>query len=265
MEKRVKMILWHYTSADVLSAIFSANKPTLRASHVNHLNDYVELKYGLKAIKSFSPNIAGYTCDEINETIDELLSDEYDPHIYSFSLSEAEDSLYQWLAYSPKEFGIALGFEFKDNWVETGIPHVQDSFSLPLIKIEEKQIPQYRKCKYFVSIEEIGESWFVWNPDKKLKPQLLTNAMFLKHQAFYFEQEHRLFFHPMPDSLMYVPAKFFGSKPYIEFNFEKIALKCIFVSPRGNKFLTEKLVRKIIKTFGLNHVSVKVSQIPFRE
>lgn len=259
------MILWHYTSTDVLSAIFSKEEPTLRASHINFLNDSVELKHGLEAIKSITPNIQGYTSEQVEQVITELLSEEYDPHLFSFSLSEAEDSLYQWLAYCPKELGIALGFEFTDNRVQANALNFNDVFSLPLIQIDDRQIPQYRKCKYFTNFEEIDESWFVWNPTKNLRPQLLTNAMFLKHQAFHFEREHRLFFHPMSDSMMYVPAKFFGSKPYIEFHFKSAALKCIYVSPRGNRAVTEQLVKKMLKTFGLSHVSVKVSQIPFRE
>lgn len=259
------MILWHYTSTDVLSAIFSKEEPTLRASHINFLNDSVELKNGLEAIKSIAPNIQGYTSEQVEQAITELLSEEYDPHLFSFSLSEAKDSLYQWLAYCPKELGIALGFEFTDNRVQANGPHFEDVFSLALVQINGRQIPQYRKCNYFTNFEEIDESWFVWNPEKNLRPQLLTNAIFLKHQAFHFEREHRLFFHPMPDSVMYVPAKFFGSKPYIEFHFEPTALKYIYVSPRGNGAVTEQLVRKILKTFGLSHVSVKVSQIPFCE
>ncbi|WP_407559669.1 hypothetical protein [Vibrio parahaemolyticus] len=259
------MVLWHYSSTDVLSAIFSTDKPTLRASHINFLNDSVELKHGLEAIKSISPTIEGHTTQEVNATIDELLNDSYDPNLYSFSLSEAKDSLYQWLAYSPKELGISLGFEFTDNHIEIGLPHINNVFSLPLVETNDSQIPQYRKCNYFTCHTEIDESWFIWNSRKNLRPQLLTNAMFLKHGAFHFEREHRLFFHPMANSLMYVPAKFFGSKPYIEFNFEKEALKYIYVSPRGDKEVTERLVRKMLSTFGLNHIVVKVSEIPFRE
>ncbi|MDE1352188.1 DUF2971 domain-containing protein [Vibrio aestuarianus] len=259
------MVLWHYTSTDVLSAIFSAGKPTLRASHINFLNDSVELRHGLEAIKSISPNIDGYTPEQISQVIDNLLNENYDPNLYSFSLSEAEDSLYQWLAYCPRERGIALGFEFTDNLIEVGIPHIDNTFSLPLVEIDQHQIPKYRKCYYFSSYDEIDSSWFIWNSQKNLAPQLLTNAMFLKHSAFHFEKEHRLFFHPMANSLMYVPAKFFGSKPYIEFNFEKEALKYIYVSPRGDKEVTERLVRKMLSTFGLNHIVVKVSEIPFRE
>ncbi len=259
------MVLWHYSSTDALSAIFSTDKPTLRASHINFLNDSVELKHGLEAIKSISPTIEGHTTQEVNATIDELLNDNYDPNLYSFSLSEAKDSLYQWLAYSPKELGISLGFEFTDNLIEIGLPHINNVFSLPLVESNNSQIPQYRKCNYFTCHTEIDESWFIWNPRKNLKPQLLTNAMFLKHGAFHFEREHRLFFHPMIDSTMYVPAKFWGRKPYVEFHFEKIALKYIYISPRGDQDITNRLVQKMLRTFRLDHVRVLVSKIPFRE
>lgn len=259
------MVLWHYTSTDVLASIFSKSKPTLRACHINFLNDSVELKHGLEAIKSLNIQVKGCTEEHLQETIDDLLCSNYDPHIFSFSLSETKDSLYQWLACAPKELGISLGFEFSDNRNQVNIPNVEDVFALPLAQVNEVQIPKYRKCTYFSEHTELDITWFKWNSSKTLEPQLLTNAMFLKHQAFHFEQEHRLFFHPMPDSKFYVPAKFFGKKPYIEFNFEPCVLKYIYISPRGNKFETERLVAKMVKTFDIHHVQIKVSSVPFRE
>ncbi|MEL4204853.1 hypothetical protein C9E85_15820 [Plesiomonas shigelloides] len=259
------MLLWHYTSADVLAAIFSSNKPTLRASHVNFLNDSAELMHGLEVIKNTQLSIYGNSTESIEQMVNELLTDDYDPHIFSFSLSEAQDSLYQWLAYCPKERGIALGFDFSDNYVQAGKLHLNEAFSLPLQNSELKQIPRYRKCKYIGDGESVDSSWLQWDDKKYIKPNLLSNAMFIKHSAFRFEQEHRLFFHPMIDSPMYVPAKFNGSKPYVEFTFDPDILKCVYISPRGNKALTERLVKKILMTHCLAHVEVKVSDIPFRE
>ncbi|KAB7679405.1 DUF2971 domain-containing protein [Plesiomonas shigelloides] len=259
------MLLWHYTSADVLAAIFSSNKPTLRASHVNFLNDSAELMHGLEAIKNTQSNLCGHSPESIEEMVDELLTDDYDPHIFSFSLSEAQDSLYQWLAYCPKERGVALGFDFVDNYVEAERLHFRDAFSLPLQNPENEQMPRYRKCNYIGDGESIELSWLQWDEQKNIKPNLLSNAMFIKHSAFHFEQEHRLFFHPLINSQMYVPAKFNGSKPYVEFTFLPDILKCVYISPRGNKSLTERLVKKILMTHCLAHVEVKVSDIPFRE
>lgn len=259
------MLLWHYTSADVLAAIFSSTKPTLRASHVSFLNDSVELRHGLEVIKNSNANVPSNLTEDIEQAINELLNDDYDPEIFSFSLSEAEDSLYQWLAYCPKENGIALGFEFKDNYVEVGPLHFKDTLSLPLPNAEQEQIPRYRKCKYLGPGESIDFSWLQWDSEKNIKPNLLTNAMFIKHNAFHFEREHRLFFHPMKGGQIYVPPKYNGSKPYVEFNFAADILKCIYISPRGNKSLTERLVKNILYTHDLKNVVVKVSDIPFRE
>ena len=259
------MLLWHYTSVEVLSSILGQAKPTLRATHINYLNDSVELKHGLDAIKNILIKTHDPSVNDIVEDINELLDDNYDPHIFSFSLSEAKDSLYQWLAYCPSNGGVSLGFEFSDTMVMEDVICVKNAFELPLPNYPSSQIPQYRKCNYFLSEIDIKTDWYRPQNGKTTKANLLTNAMFLKHSAFHFEQEHRLFFHPMPNSQFYVPAKFQGSKPYVDFHFDPKILKYVCVSPRGNKDIGVKIVIKILSTYGFNHVEVIVSSIPFRE
>ncbi|WP_050922195.1 DUF2971 domain-containing protein [Vibrio harveyi] len=259
------MVLWHYTSIDVLTSIIGCRKPTLRATHIDFLNDAAELRHGLRAIKEIMVKFGSASSSNVVSQLDEFLDDGYDPHLYSFSLSEAKNSLYQWLAYCPKDGGVSLGFEFSDNMIMRDIPSYRNVFELPLPNCPYPQIPQYRKCNYFSSPDEIKSEWYCPQPKKSTAAELLINAMFLKHSAFHFEQEHRLFFHPMPDSDFYVPPKFQGAKPYIEFNFEPSILKYVYISPRGNKSLVEKAVKKILSTHGYQHVEVLVSDIPFRE
>ena len=251
------MLLWHYTSIDVLASIFANDPPTLRASHIRHLNDSSELKLGLSALKSFFENEA----DDQHE----MLGDEYDPDIYSFSLSERENSLYQWIAYSPAQGGIALGFELPELNAKQTISERQ-LFYLPMPNNPgHVQIPQYRKCHYFKEGIPIEHAWIENQDDKPQKTNRLTNAMFLKHDAFHFEEEHRLFFHPMPGSPFGIPILFNGNKPFINFHFRQEILKQIYISPRGEKKLTERTVRKILGVKGLVHVKVIISDIPIRE
>ena len=123
----------------------------------------------------------------------------------------------------------------------------------PLPKLTEKvQIPQYRKCHYVREDDSIDPAWIERQEGKSTEVHLLTNAMFLKHYAFNFEREHRLFFHPMPSNQWSVPIEFNGNKPFIAFNFDKRFLKQIYVSPRGNKRLTERTVRKVLDVKGLS-------------
>lgn len=251
------MLLWHYTSVDVLASIFANDPPTLRASHIRHLNDSSELKLGLSALKAFFENES--------DDQDEMLGDEYDPDIYSFSLSERENSLYQWIAYSPAQGGIALGFELPELNAKQTISDSQ-LFYLPTPNNPGKcQIPQYRKCHYFNESIPIEPAWIEKEEGKLQETNRLTNAMFLKHNAFQFEEEHRLFFHPMPDNRFDIPILFNGNKPFINFHFHSKILKQIYISPRGDKKLTERTVKKILCVKGLVHVEVVISDIPLRE
>lgn len=251
------MLLWHYTSIDVLASIFADDSPTLRASHIRHLNDSSELILGLSALKSFFQNEAG---DQ-----DVMLEDEHDPDIYSFSLSERENSLYQWIAYSPAQGGIALGFELPELNAKQAISDGQ-LFYLPMPNRPGNcQIPQYRKCHYFKEGIPIEPAWIEKQENKLQKINLLTNAMFLKHDAFNFEEEHRLFFHTIPGNPFGIPILFNGNKPFINFHFCREILKQIYISPRGDKKLTERTVKKILDVKGLSHIEVVISDIPFRE
>ncbi|MBL4761565.1 MAG: DUF2971 domain-containing protein [Gammaproteobacteria bacterium] len=227
------------------------------------MNDTEELTHGLRAIGELLTEEKNQTTKDL---IKKMLSDEYDPNIYSFSLSEDEDSLYQWLSYSPKEGGIALGFECPTFSIPMRPKSFCDHFSLPLIEISGSQMPRYDKCNYFINDNDIKDEWIKPRRDKNMEVNLLLNAMFLKHGAFHFEREHRIFFHPLKNSIYYVPPKFNGNKPYIEFHFEPLILRKVFVSPRVNKNLTKRTVNKILSTrTDLSHVEVSVSEIPFRD
>lgn len=257
------MILWHYTSIDVLESIFSKELPTLRATHIHHLNDSSELKHGLQAFCDILKR-ENNSNQNVNAALDSLLSESTDPQIYSFSLSESENSLYQWLAYGPSHGGVSLGFEFSE--IDIGEQQVI-TLPLPDTKESEKQvqIPQFRKCHYFKNIDRFPDGCFEMKKDKTLEVNLLTNAMFLKHEAFHFEEERRLFFHLMPSNPNQVPIEYNHEKPYVNFHFQKKILKYIFISPRGDKSLTKKAAEKLLAEKSLGHVEIKVSDIPFRE
>lgn len=256
------MLLWHYTSVDALVSILSNDDPTLRASHILHLNDTAELKHGLGAMKSLFKNQVDEPFD-IQGLLDQMLNDEYDPEIYSFSLSGCEDSLYQWIAYCPNQGGIALGFEFT---ITSENEILQEELYLRMPATPGYvQVPQFGECHYFRNPNQVDPDWLVVKANKMAEPNLLTNAMFLKHEAFHFEKEYRLFFHPMPHNPHNIPIQFNGNKPFIDFHFHPQILKQIYVSPRGDKKITERTVKKILRVKDMEHVEIVVSDVPFRE
>lgn len=254
------MTLWHYTSIEFLKSILSSKLPTLRATHVYHLNDTRELLSGFDLLDQYLNGREGYT--QAQNYLSVVKSGLYRPNLYSFSLSEAEDSLYQWLAYCPASEGISLGFDL--SIVSLGNDAIEESeFFLPIPGWNDDQIPQFRKCIYPSGIDDFDPDWFQFRKNKNIEPNIMTNCMFIKHPAFHFEQEHRIFFHPMKDHK--VEVKYNGSKPFIEFHFLPRFLTKIYISPRGDQQESVNVVQDILDEKNLGHVSIIKSEIPFRE
>lgn len=256
---------WHYTSLSVLQSILGGKVPTLRATNVLYLNDYSELKHGLKVI------IDELNKDEnirlnasVQQDFETILNPLFDPELYSFSLSHAENSLYQWLAYCPKDGGVSLGFDFSEPFdIDNG-----NCVWLPLPKPTENQdiqTPRVRECLYLDENEELPPDWFIQYAEQDDITKMFTNAMFIKHKSFDFEQEYRLFFHPMPSNPFEIPIKMIGKKPYIEFHFLPKMLKKIYISPRGDRWETYRAVKKYLSLINRSDIEVELSLIPFRE
>lgn len=92
-------LLWHYTSFEVLLSIFGQHNPAMRAIHIDFLNDKSEFEYGSEFVKS-----------AVSRQGLDIQFPTNRPEIYTFSLSKAENALYQWLVYNPQNGGVSLGF-----------------------------------------------------------------------------------------------------------------------------------------------------------
>jgi hypothetical protein len=107
------MLLWHYTSIGAFENILKGKK--LRASNIRYLNDWSEFAFGLKEMYELyrKYNKKGKYNDHL-EIIDNFWKEGKDPEVYSMSFSEDNNSLYQWVSYTPKQGGLAIGFDLKD-------------------------------------------------------------------------------------------------------------------------------------------------------
>lgn len=293
MSKRTEeQLLWHYTSFEVLLSIFNKkSRPVMRATHIDFLNDKSELEYGLDRIVDSLPD------DNNNETIDQYteqlellvtlgktmgmhfdvvdLGDlgalkkhvknietmiiakqlkSENPEFYTFSLSAAKDSLYQWLAYCPQQGGIALGFH-------------QNFTSLVDIVDESKHQHRLVTSVSKVDYPEIGgnvDRTLSNVSDSKLK-DWASNAILIKHPAYKPEAEHRITVNLSNLEKGSIPIHYSATKPFIELPFDPILLNEIYISPRGEKDQSTKLVQHFISnTPCLSHVKINVSDIPFR-
>lgn len=270
------LLLWHYTSFEVLCSIFkNPEEPVMRASHVAFLNDKSEHIYGLHRIiesttddndndtieklreqerllkeiaaaaglNIHSNSINTENFGELKEYVNSLEKDIITSYLmkenseyYSFSLSAAKNSLYQWLVYSPKQGGIALGFD------KTFLDHITLN--------ETKESIAHREVIYPNLGENIGNL-------KELK-----DAVFIKHPAYKQEEEYRVTvdLNDKKDAICYS-----DTKPYIELSFKPSLLKEIYISPQGDKEQLYRLVEHWLSNNPiLRQVKVTVSDIPFR-
>lgn len=258
------MLLWHYTKLDVLFSILNnLELPTLRACNVLHLNDSSELRHGLKIISNtIAANGKSDENDEILSSLKLMQKPEFDPCLFSFSLSAAKDSLDQWRAYSPAKEGISLGFDLKEGFLKDGLMWT------PLFAEDWKgqvQEPRFRDCTYLCDSELLPEELFTHYPHKLTEPNLLTNAMFIKHPAFESEREHRLFFHPMPDNRFGIPIQTQKGRTFIDFYFDISLLRYVMVSPQGNKEESRERIEAFFQHQRVTSIDVLDSEIPWQD
>jgi DUF2971 family protein len=108
-------LLWHYTSQEGFLGILRSKSIWL--THFRYLNDTTELEYGATlAHRVLFRRLASTKGDDLDllKKLDESFAASWRPtqgHGYFvFCLSEAEDDLPQWRAYSRGNNGYALGF-----------------------------------------------------------------------------------------------------------------------------------------------------------
>lgn len=273
-------LYWHYTSFDALQSILSSNNPygpTIRATNIHFLNDKSEFSHGEKILQQ-----NGYEIFEGSEDI------------YSFSLSKARDSLYQWLQYSPKENGVAIGFKLDGDTEDTN-----SSFYYPYhYDSEKKSIHAYfthlAECIYMKNGEKITEEHMA--PLEKIYRKIFQGHLpddvldkfaqvqakagistllpfFIKHPAFKDEREIRILFNQINEhttSEYKFDIQYTNKKPFVNLSFKANLISKLHLSPRGDIELMEKLVMHFMKTNTyLSHLDPSKdllrSSIPFRD
>ncbi|MPW30109.1 DUF2971 domain-containing protein [Agarivorans sp. B2Z047] len=312
MSETSKQLLLHYTSFEALTSIFNnPATPSMRATHIDFLNDTSEYDYGIEKVLEYlvpyendfaiqldvPRKIARLerlykrakrkglknvlTIDELNSAtsskdpklleklIEQYIKLDYQhlrkdsrPKAYTFSLSKAEDSLYQWQMYCPHEGGIALGFD-TDTRLYTDLIDSTGSFYLKhYADIEKVDYPEKsEKIKPFRLPNKLDYLRYLEEIEKK--------ALLLKHPAFAQEQEYRVIFNMnFGTDIKAKNRGYTTNKPYIELNFKPANLKRIFVSPKGDQEHTRKLLIYFIQDIPeLQHLSesdIVISDIPFR-
>ncbi|CED59186.1 Putative uncharacterized protein [Moritella viscosa] len=272
-------IYWHYTSFEALVSILSTDNefgPTIRATNINFLNDKSEFSHGEKIV-----NNNGYKTIRTSD------------NIYSFSLSKAEDSLYQWLQYTPKETGVAIGFKLNTENPNSDFYYPYD-FDREKLQIHS-MFTHLAECLYLnddvVLTDEhksICKSLYRDTfrgkvPDHLLdvmvKAQSETGVItllpfFIKHPAFMDEREVRVLFDQISmrndDDEKKFDIKYTNKKPYVDLSFKSNLIYKLQISPRGDSNNMEDLIKHFMGTnLYLSHLDPETdllkSNIPYRE
>ncbi|MDB9781524.1 DUF2971 domain-containing protein [Winogradskyella sp.] len=289
-------IIYHYTSLETLNAILNNvenDELTLRATHVNYLNDNTENEIAVNILKKnlleYESQLGNISNKKIFNNLDDdkidffknISFDKLPPFI--FSLSKEKDSLPMWNTYADKSLGICIGFN-KNNIEE----YAEKSANTRLIECDynhnrvevfiKKNIQQLYNSitisNYFIGVIQGGDK-SIWHEFEKMVP-------LLKDSNYNYEKEWRVVIEPKFDWDSTTNFKDLSfnvvdglPKPYIDFKVKKDFIKEIVVGPCSNFNLVSKSLAMMLSKIGCKssinndfaneHILISSSNCPFRQ
>ncbi|WP_405376929.1 DUF2971 domain-containing protein [Nonlabens sp. Asnod3-A02] len=276
--------VYHYTTLETLFHIINqstVNSLTLRATHVDFLNDFTEhtIAVGLlkkelisydNTLSNDSKNFSKTLNDKRmsffrNEEIDELY-----PHIISFS--ECGDSLPMWNTYADKSKGIALGFD------KSLLAELNEDYRLEKCEYDSSRYEEYLKQ----NIQKLHESTevdsysigFTQDFDSSILQDHFKYLPILKDKGYAYEKECRLIIPNKISELSSLKFQVTDSiyKPYKEIEFPFECLTEIILGPclslEKMKTSLNLILNQKGKKLSLNKkngkILLKQSEIPYR-
>lgn len=108
-----RKLLFHYTTTDVLE-ILSRDEADIYLTHCSALNDDAEFLFGLKVVRNYFKRHPNASNGVSMENFDDFRQyPEACP--WTFSFTTECDSLYQWIAYTDRNFGgVNIGVDYNE-------------------------------------------------------------------------------------------------------------------------------------------------------
>ncbi len=277
--------LYHYTSIEALESL-TRGEGDLRLTHYKFLNDRSEFDIGrqtiIEILQSLNLEHKEKYLQEIqgNDLDTQFLQKQYQmPWIASFSAER--DSLYQWIAYTPRDKGgIALSLNTRELLQKVQTANASygrfdcDTGLVPCIYL----VPCFYKNKDTDRLSEFVDFLFgTYLPDVQSRCKkeegrrtafyevVMIGSSLIKHDAFRFEREWRIVFLPNQEEQMKVVMPY-GNKlasglwdaqhPFGQ------DVKEVMLSPHGN---LEALSKKVnwIKEMRSLPFKLSPSDIPY--
>ncbi|HIF9092766.1 TPA: DUF2971 domain-containing protein [Photobacterium damselae] len=285
--------LYHYTSLQGLIGVITGK--SVWASHCEYLNDSSEFIHALSFAKTVSGNI--FMDDDYLEAFGWAVRDSLEHmvkhDVYVASFSENADLLSQWRGYCPQGAGVSIGFDSEilntycenqgyrlekciyDSEIQSSrivdiTSQCLEIFPKPSITradydaLNSKEQVTFtlseRERTTYGQVKEEATAATDW-----LCEQVNECAPLIKHSGFHEESEWRIVARNPTENIQYRVSKS-HIVPYLVLplirDYPEI-IKEIYIGPNPNPHRCEKSVKQLLKSEAIEHVTTKISSIPF--
>jgi hypothetical protein len=269
--------LCHYTTLEGAVGIIGGNDLWLTNSRFS--NDNQELNHGYDLVDQILEEmrrsaVADVTRSERLQSLAAPIAVRRSDQVYVCCFCEQNDLLSQWRGYAESGGGVAIEFDPMGFTANTGLDSPHGLMRLwKVFYNPAQQRAIIRAC--------IEYAWPCLNDVDRIRHIVDALQFFMptfKNNSFSEEQERRLIFTPYP--LAFPKPKFRIRRglvvPYFSLqelsgaagmpdpNF-RLPIKSILIGPSQRQSLNAQGVRLMLDANGYQHVSVSVSEIPFRE
>lgn len=276
--------LFHYTDDVGMRSILESGN--LWMTDVFSMNDPSEIYYGISYAASEIEKAANISKNYYYQLFASRFLNVYSDnlhrifHMFVTSFSNSGEKLDQWRAYADDGRGYALVFDgasldagfiannkthnstTKIDYESKNLAKIQD----PILNLYMPIIGKLSKSK----LNPIQVNKILQKISVNLSFSLLQSGLFFKHEAYANEEEFRFCqlhaFNQKPANLKvrYQPHR---TIKYVEFDWKMAvpqSLRKIIIGPSANKERSLEFVHTCLEMFGLTHVDVEISRIPYR-
>ena len=274
MMKSTPKKLYHYCSIETLLKIIESK--SLWLSNCSQMNDAKESVWVEQYFDLINESLWSGDFDDFKESL--FLHYNWNKnHPYIFCLSEVDDSLGQWRAYSSDGKGVAIGFNTKMLGLKNELPapNVYKDNTIGLVKVEYDVRKQKSQIQNLT--DNFGDTHLNRKEDWELVPVyfsklLIDHSLIFKNPSFSEEKEWRIIHTPVSsgyekdNSKIELSEKKFRANgfrltSYFELNLEKVfnskLIPEIILGPKSE--VDSQILRELLDQNNLNNTLVKSS------
>jgi hypothetical protein len=286
-------VVYHYT--DVASALAIVQGGHLWFTERAHLNDTLELQYGLRIAHEMFESAVKAAGAVVPQSVPEHMMGEVGLGMVEFgywvsSFSYECDDLAQWRSYADEGRGVCLGFSVQELDMNQFASHIPAAFNFMRFPVKYAEAELRKKMQPYIDkgVELLARVDFPSMPsysqhlgrallyERDLLQTMMSgvylHSMMHKHRAYQHEREYRLLLNAYRPKVEPTPQHKVRARngevvsyldlPIPNWNFSK-TLPHINVGPAASPKLEEQLAAAF-RSFGLPVPRIGRSSLPFR-